>query len=286
MSPKTRNLIELNVAVLLWSGTALFAKLIDLPLGHIIFGRSLMAALALGLFVPAIGMDFRIRKARDAGGLLLIGLLLGVHWLTYFHAIQVSTVAVAIIALHTYPMLTILLEPLFFGERLQRGDCLLGIAVLVGVVILVPDLDLGSATTQGVLWGVVSAVFFALRNLLTRRYVQRYPSSVMMFYQVLVILLCLAPYALFNPVETTRSTVGKLALLGVLFTALPQTLFTSSHTHLKAKTVSIIATLLPVYGPLSAVLVLGEIPTLRTLVGGLVVIGAVAAETFRHVKAN
>ncbi|MCP5517280.1 MAG: EamA family transporter [Verrucomicrobiales bacterium] len=286
MSPKTRNLIELNVAVLLWGGTALFAKLIDLPLGHIIFGRSLTAALALGLFVTGLRMDLRIRGARDTAGLILIGVLLGVHWLTYFHAIQVSTVAVAIIALHTYPMVTILLEPWFFGERLHRLDFALGIAVLVGVAILVPELDPGSATTQGVLWGVVSAVFFALRNLLTRRYVQRYPSSVLMFYQALVILVCLAPYALFHPVTTTRGSVAKLVLLGVVFTALPQTLFTSSHTHLKAKTVSIIATLLPVYGPVSAALFLGEIPSVRTVIGGVVVVVAVAAETFRHVKAE
>ena len=76
----------------------------------------------------------------------------------------------------------------------------------------------------------------------------------------------------------------KLVVLGVFFTALPQTLFTSSHTHLKAKTVSIIATLLPVYGPLFAVFALGEIPTMRTLVGGAIVVGAVVTETLRQFR--
>lgn len=286
VNPRTRNLLEVNAAVLLWGGTALFAKLIPLPVPAIILGRSIMAVLALGVFLRLTGQRCRFHGRRDTAGVLLIGALLGIHWLTYFHAIRISTVAVGIIALHTYPILTILLEPLFFRERLHRVDCLCGVLVLVGIVILVPEFRLGSDITLGVLWGVLSAVFFALRNILTRAYVRRYSSSVLMFYQALVIAVLMVPYGMARPPVVDTRSVGLLALLGVLFTALPQTLFTSGHAHLKAKTVSIIATMLPVYGATTAFLLLGEVPTMRTLAGGAIVVGTVVVETFRSVGAQ
>lgn len=284
MNPKTRNLIEINAAVLLWSGTALFAKLIELPLGHIIFGRSLIAALALTVFLRGTGHSLALGNWRDAGGVVLSGVLMGAHWLTYFHSMRVSTVAVGIISLYTYPMLTILLEPLLRRERLRAVDGALGLAVMVGVVILVPDFHLGSATTRGVLWGVLSALFFALRNLLTQTYVRRYSGSLLMFYQVLVIALLLLPYALAYPATGPAGSFSKLVLLGVVFTALPHALFASGHSHLKAKTASLLATMLPVYGPIMAIFVLGEMPSLRTILGGAVVVGVVVIETLRSVR--
>lgn len=284
MNPRNRNLLEVNAAVLLWGGTSLFAKLIPLSVGQIIFGRSVVAVLALAVFLRVTGQSFRLGGRRDAAGVLLIGALLGIHWLTYFQAIRVSTVAVGIIALHTYPILTILLEPLFFREKLHWADALSGVAVMAGIVILVPEFRLESEITQGVLWGVLSAVFFALRNILTRSYVRRYSSSTLMFYQVAVIVVLMLPYAVIRPLTVEPRSLGLLALLGVLFTALPQTLFTSGHAHLKAKTASIISTLLPVYGALLAFLLLGEAPTIRTYIGGAIVLGTVVVETLRSLR--
>jgi drug/metabolite transporter (DMT)-like permease len=285
VNPRTRNLLEVNAAVLLWGGTALFAKLIPLPVPAIILGRSIMAVLALVVFMQLTGPRYRLNGGRDTAAVLLIGVLLGIHWLTYFQAIRVSTVAVGIIALHTYPILTILLEPLFFRERLHGVDLMCGLAVMAGIVILVPEFRLDSTVTQGVLLGVLSAVFFALRNILTRVYVRRYSSSTLMFYQVLVIAIMMVPYGIARPPTLDARSVGLLALLGALFTALPQTLFTSGHAHLKAKTVSIIATMLPVYGAITAFLLLGEVPSWRTVLGGVIVVGAVVVETLRSVSA-
>ena len=70
-------------------------------------------------------------------------------------------------------------------------------------------------------------------------------------------------------------------LLGILFTALPHTLYTNSLAHLKARSVGVIATLLPVYGAVTAAFFLGEIPSTRTLVGGSIILVAVIIETAR-----
>jgi len=70
----------------------------------------------------------------------------------------------------------------------------------------------------------------------------------------------------------------------VVFTALPHSLFSASFKHLSAKTVGIIATLLPFYGAFFGYLIHGEVLARRTLIGGLVVLAGIAFETLRSVQ--
>jgi drug/metabolite transporter (DMT)-like permease len=208
--------------------------------------------------------------------------ILAVHWVTYFQAVRVSTVAVGIISLHTYPVITVLVEPIVDRTRVRGFDVFLAVIVVVGIVILVPELSLESAVSRGVLWGVASAFLFTIRNLVVRRFVQRYTGATMMLYQTAISALVLLPFV--GAVGGLGPTVAewpRFLLLGTIFTALAQSLYAASLKHLSAKTVSIVATLLPLYGAILAWLILGEIPTLRTVVGGLVVIGAVVIETVR-----
>lgn len=285
MKPKTLNLLQLNLAVLIWGGTAMFAKGIALPVGHIICLRSIIAAAVLLLFLRVKGFPVKVKRPRHYGVMALLGTLLGLHWLTYFMALRVSTAAVAILALHTYPVLTALIEPLVFREKFRKSDMLLALAVFAGVLIMTPEGALSNKTTQGVLLGILSGVFFAARNLMTRKYVQEYSGSALMFWQSLVTGLLLIP-ALFLSADVTYppKTIGLLALLGVVFTALPQTLFSESFKHLSAKTVGILATLLPFYGALFGYLIHNETVAPRTAMGGLVILCCIVIETAMNVS--
>jgi drug/metabolite transporter (DMT)-like permease len=156
--------------------------------------------------------------------------------------------------------------------------------VLAGVAILVPDFSLSSNVARGVLLGVVSAACFAARNMLTRGVVARHGGGKVTLYQLAASALLLLPAAwLFGTPLTARES-GKLLLLGVLFTALPHTLYTRSLRHLRATSAGIIATLLPIYGAIAAALLLGEIPAPRTLFGGAVILAAISVETLRVIR--
>ncbi|MFW5689956.1 MAG: DMT family transporter [Spirochaetota bacterium] len=277
-----RSIIELNIAVVLFGGTALFAKIVPLPVPFIILGRSAVAAAALLVFLVATGTSFRPASRRDFALLAGLGVLLAVHWVTYFQAIRVSTVAVGTISLHTYPIITVLLEPLVERKRLHLADAVLAVVVLAGIIVLVPEFTLASTTSQGVLWGVAAALLFTIRNLVVRRLVQRYSGSTMMFYQTAVSALVLLPFvALSDGLGPVVAQWPRFLLLGTVFTALTQTLYASSLRLLSAKTVSIIATLLPFHSTVFALIILGEVPTVRTVVGGVIVVAAVMIETAR-----
>ena len=215
----------------------------------------------------------------------LLGLVFCFHWLTLFQAMRISTAAVAILAFHTYPVFTALVEPFVFGERLKKADLAIALGVFAGVLIMIPEISPANATTQGIGLGIVSGLFFMVRNLMTRRYVREYSGAALMFWQALVTGVLLVP-VLFLPgtSEYPPRTVGLLLLLGVVFTALPQTLFSASMKNLGAKTVGILAALQPFYVAVLGYLIHEEIVTLRTVVGGMVILACIAFETARNVS--
>jgi drug/metabolite transporter (DMT)-like permease len=283
MKSRHGSLIQLNVAVLLWGGTAMFAKGVALPVKEIICLRSLIAAAALLLFLLAVKTRVHVKPGHHRM-MALLGLVLCVHWLTLFQALKISTAAVAILAFHTYPVFTALVEPFAFGERLKKADLALALGVAAGVLIMIPEISLTNSTTQGIALGVLSGLFFMTRNLMTRRYVREYSGSALMFWQVLVTGVLLLPVLFLSGAsEYPPRTVGLLLLLGVVFTALPQTLFSASMKNLSARTVGILATLQPFYVAVLGYLIHDEIVTVRTMAGGLVILACVAFETARNV---
>lgn len=284
MDAHRKSLIELNLAVLLWAGTALFAKWIALPAFQITGLRSIVAAAVLYAVLRWQGQSLRTASRRDFWMLMAGGVAMGLHWVTYFQSIQVSTVAVGILSLHTYPVMTALVEPILFRERLHWLDVALAVIVLVGVAVLVPEFSLDSPVTQGVLLGVLSAACFAVRNILSRHAVAAYGGGRVTFYQLLAAAMMLLPVTMLAGEPLSIRAGWQTVLLGVLFTALPHTLYTNSLVHLKARSVGVIATLLPVYGSATAAILLGEIPAARTVLGGVIILAAVAIETARVLK--
>jgi len=193
---------------------------------------------------------------------------------------QVSSIAVGVIALYTFPVISVFLEPLFHGETPYVKDILSALTVLFGIYLLVPEFSINNETTQGILWGVLSALFFSLRNIVQGHYFKGYTARHSLFYQTLVTFCVLLPFSYAAIPEVTEVQWIQLLVLGIFFTALPHTLFAFSLLNLKAKTVSLIACVQVVYATIFAALLLNEWPQLSTVFGGLIVVSAAMYESY------
>lgn len=281
VNEKRKGLLYVHGAILMFGGTGLFARIIQLPATDIIAWRSIMAALVLLCLLLALQGPIRLRSGKDTLTMLGIGVLLGIHWITYFKSMQVAGVAVGMLALYTSPIITVFLEPLFHGQKPHFSDVVCAFLVFVGVLLLVPAFSLDNDITQGVLWGVLSAVFFALRNVMQRHFLQGYRGDTSMLYQGAVAAAVAFPLLQVHPSIIPAASWWQLALLAIVFTAIPHSLFAGSLRYLKAKSVGLIGCLQPVYGTLFAFLILHEQPSVLTLVGGALIVGTAAWETYR-----
>ncbi|NRA36089.1 MAG: DMT family transporter [Polyangiaceae bacterium] len=276
-----RALVSIHLASVLFGGTALFSKILPLAAVDIIFFRCWVASATLAVILQLRGETFALTQRRDYGIALALGCLVGLHWVTYFLSMQVSTVAIGMVSLFSYPVITVLLEPLSEGRKPPGSDLAMGLVVLAGVALMVPELNLGHNTTLGVALGIISAFFFAIRNILYRHSFSRYSGSKTMLYQCLVTGLLLIPFVgSWHPSQTIHLW-PQLLLLGTLFTAVPHSLLVRALRAISAKTVSLISCLQPVYGALAAAILLSEVPSVATYCGGSLVLGAAIFETVK-----
>ena len=280
MTNSFKALLAVHSAVLIFGLTALFSKLISLTALEITLLRSVFAVFIIFAIFLWQKKSIKLSHPKDYGIVILLGVLLALHWVTYFHSMQVSSIAVGVIALYTFPIITVFLEPLFHGERPHIKDVISAFTVLFGIYLLVPEFSLSNETTLGILWGVLSALFFALRNIVQGHYFKGYTARHSLFYQTLVTFIVLLPFSFEVIPAVTTIQWGQLLILGVFFTAVPHTLFAFSLLNLKAKTVSLVACVQVVYATIFAALLLSEWPQLSTAVGGLIVVSAAMYESY------
>lgn len=274
------SIVACHAAVLLFGLAGVFGKWIAWDPVAIVLGRTAIAAVVLALFVR-----YRLGEWRRPHWIAVPnGVILAVHWVAFFAAIQVSTVAIGLLGYASFPLFVPFLEHWMLGVHTTRRKLAGAALVALGLVLLVPDFTWESHTLRGLAWGVLSGFTFALLTVRTRKLAPDRWSSEMALWQNAVAALCVLPVVLWQggvggPVDAP--VIGKLLVLGVLCTALAHTLFTASLVHVSAAVASVCAALEPVYGIALAVVLLDEIPGVRTLAGAAVIVVAAMVASWR-----
>lgn len=281
MSDQYKGLFSLHGGLLLFGGTAIFSHTLDLSALDITAWRCVVAAALLLGWLGLRKKTLVFNSTAHWLGLIALSVLMGLHWVTYFHSMQVSSVTTGMLALFTYPVITVLLEPVFDRTRLQLRDLLAAILVVSGVVLMTPALDPDNPVAAGVFWGILSAALFSVRNILQRRYFSAYSPVLIMGWQTFFVAAMLLPFASHQLFSLPSEQWFQLLLLGTVFTAAPHTLLANSLRYLKATSVGLISCLQPVYGTLLAAILLSEHPDFMTIAGGLLIIAAAANETLK-----
>ncbi|MGP3790608.1 DMT family transporter [Pseudomonas sp. B392_1p] len=273
MTPR-QALLGLHIGALAFGLTGVFGKLaLAAPL-VIVFGRALFAVLSLAPFARLRAGEQR-PTAKQLWMLIGAGLLLGGHWLTFFHAVKVSGVAIATLGFASFPAFTVLLEGLLFRERIRLREWFMVGLVTLGLVLVTPHFDLGSDATGGLLWAVFSGLLFALLSLANRATVKGLNPFQAALCQNLTIALCLLPLAWGALPHVRPLDWLWLLILGVFCTGIAHSLFVASLSVLKARNAALIFSLEPVYAIGFAWWLFDEQPTWRMAGGAALILLAI-----------
>jgi drug/metabolite transporter (DMT)-like permease len=282
MRPATA-LLALHVAVALFGFAALFGEWIALPPVAIVLGRTVVAALTLAI----VRVLWRPPAAHPSTAMAINGGLLALHWVAFFAAVQSAGVATALLGYASYPVFVLLLERRQSSRASRAAETATAIAVVLGLVLLVPEFSWSSLAARGLVWGIASGFMFALLTLRNRALLAASGALSIALWQNAFAAVWLAPIVMLTgdaAMPEVRDTL-LLLLLGVFCTALAHTLFIVSMRHVTAHTASVVSLLEPVYGIALAALLLGQWPDLRTLAGAVLILGAAAATTRRSAAA-
>jgi drug/metabolite transporter (DMT)-like permease len=261
MQPVNQARLQIHFCVLLWGFTAILGKLITLPALPLVWWRMLLVTGAL-LLVPRVRRHLRAMSWRLIGAYAGIGVLVSLHWLTFYAAIKLSNASVGATCIALGPVFLAFIEPWIARRKFDPRELLIGVAVVPGVVMVVggvpADMRIGIAV------GVLSALFVALFGSLNKRMVESGDPLTVTFIELgtgTVFLTLLAPLlphqgALF----VLPGLHDALLLLALAFgcTLLPFTLALVALRHMSAFGTQMVTNLEPVYAIVLAVVLLGE----------------------------
>jgi drug/metabolite transporter (DMT)-like permease len=205
---------------------------------------------------------------------LPVGLLLALHWIIFFHAIQVSSVAIGLLAFSTYPVFVAILEPLFNRSRFRFLDLLFAGLAFVGLLVVLQEDSAKHAVVAGVFWGILAGFSCALLTIWNKHRVRHEDPINMGMLQNFWAAIVSLPFAP-AMVESSMIDLGLLIGLGAFCTALAHCLFIAALKTVRAQVASIAFGLEPFYGILFATLLLQEWPTAWEIGGGLIILSAV-----------
>ena len=270
-----RSLIYLNMAVLLFGFAGLFAKWIDLPSLGITFGRVFFSSLSLGIFMLITKQSFRVENRRDLRFLIMSGAIMAIHWWTIFESIHLSTVAIGCITFSTFPLFVTFIEPALNHEKPKARNVILAVIILIGVIITVPEFSLDNNTFKGILVGMISPIAYTALTLMNKNFVSRYSGTFICFYEQAIATLFLLPFVIGLGLHPTLKDIGLLIVFGTLTTAFAHTLFITCLKDIPARLAGVCSSMETVYAIIFALILLGEVPTIREIAGAVIILGAV-----------
>lgn len=265
-----------HIAALLFGLTGIFGVLITTSVEMITLGRAAFAVLGLWLLLLWQGRSIKWQfTLKEWGILLLSGIFLTIHWLTFFIAVKIGGVAVATLGFATFPAFITLIDYLLFKEQVTLREWWLLLLTTIGLILVTPSFSFASDGTIGLLWGLLSGFAFALLVVTNKRGTEGIDAVQIALWQNGIVVLLLLPFTFMQFQEMTLLNGFYLALLGIFCTGVSHYLLVKSLAVLEARIAGMIIALEPVYAILAAWWLFGSQPTLAMLAGATLIIGAI-----------
>ena len=255
-----KSYLHLHFIVFIWGFTAVIGALISLDAMPLVWYRMVLAIGFILIYMAYKKMPLRV-PPKAIIGFLFAGLIIALHWFTFFKAIKVSNISVTLACLSTGAFFTSLLEPLFFGRKVIWYEVLFGLMVVAGLYII---FNVEGDSLYGILLALTSAFLSALFSVINGKYAKEYNPTVISFYELLGGVLFFSVFLWFSSSFTTSFfTVSSsdwfyLAILSSFCTAYAFIASVKVMQHLSPYTVMLTINLEPIYGIILAIIVFQE----------------------------
>jgi drug/metabolite transporter (DMT)-like permease len=259
-----------------WGFIAVLVAAVSLGAPALVFLRLTTGAATLAL-VAALGRH-TVRPGKVLPTLVFLGALQAAHWVLFFEAVKLGSVALAVLTFYTAPILLAAFAPMFLPERTSRVTLAALPVGAVGITLVAFSGDDGGRfSLSAVAAGLGAAATFAALVVVSKRLLaDGTPPLTVAFWDCLVGAIVLSP-ALLLVDEIIPSGIAdwsSVLVLGVVFTGLSSLVYAAVLRHVAAQAAGILTFFEPVAGVALAALLLGDKLTVATLAGGALVVAA------------
>ncbi len=273
----------MHLIIFMWGFTGIVGKLIAPEADVLVWYRMLIAAIGLAIAFYFLKVSFRVSSRKQLLYIIGVGVIVALHWITFFKAIALSTASLGILCLSTVTLHVTWLEPIIMKRRFSWLEFAMGLLVIFGIYFVSRKFD--PQQYEALAYGLFSALCAALFAVFNAKLAQTNKSAQITFYEMLSGTVFVGIALLFQgKMNAAALSLSLWDFLWLLFLGLLCTSFAFLATievvrKLGAFTVSLSINLEPVYTILLAIIILHENDTLsdRFYVGSAIIILVVVA---------
>ncbi|WP_395060075.1 DMT family transporter [Flavobacterium sp.] len=271
--------LKLHLIVFIWGFTAVLGELISLEALPLVWYRMTFATGFIVLFIAFKKIPLKL-PTKTIIGLLFAGLIIALHWLTFFKAIKESNISVTLACLATGAFFTSILEPIFYNRKVILYEVLFGLIVIIGLYII---FQVEGNYIYGIILALSSAFLSALFSVINGKYAVKYDPTLISFYEILGGVMCLTIFMLFSQsfsISFFQPSANDLLWLLVLSSVCTAYAFIASvgvMKYLSPYTVMLTINLEPIYGIILALIVFNDKEKMSTqfYIGALIILSTV-----------
>ena len=253
--------LQLHIAVFLAGFTAILGKLIELNEGLLVLYRMLLSVMILGLIMFFQGKMTKI-KWIDFLKITGVGLILAIHWLTFYGSIKYANASVGVVCLSASGFFSAIFEPLLLKKRFDIMNLFLGLMSVLGILII---FGFHPHFKVGIIFGIISAIGSAIFPIFNKQLLQKHQAQTLTFYELLggvILLSAVLPFYFMKyvPAYYTPNVTDLfwLVVLAGFCTVLTFNLQLNALKKISAFTSNLMYNLEPVYGVIFAFAILNE----------------------------
>lgn len=255
-----KSYLHLHLIVFIWGFTAILGRLITLDAMPLVWFRMLFAVIFILIFIKYKKIATKIPR-KMVLKFLVAGLVIALHWFTFFRAIKVSNVSITLACLSTGAFFTSLIEPIFFGKKIIWYEIFFGLLVVIGLCII---FNVEGNYVEGILLALLSAFLSASFAVINSKFVKDYEPTVISVYELAGGVLFFSIFLLFTNsfnadfFQLKLHDLLYLFILSSICTAYAFIASTAVMKFLSPYTVMLTINLEPIYGIILAVIIFKE----------------------------
>lgn len=260
LNDNLKSYLQLHLIVFIWGFTAILGALISLDALPLVWFRMLFAVGFIAIYIYFKKLPIKI-SIKSFIKFFFAGLIIALHWFTFFHAIKISNVSITLACLSTGAFFASLIEPILYGKKIVLYEVFFGLMVVAGLYII---FNVEVNYFWGILTALSSAFLSALFAVINSKYVKTHDASVISFYElsggvIFFTFLMLATQSFSsNFFMLSPNDFMYLMILSSVCTAYAFIASTAVMKFLSPYTVMLTINLEPIYGIILAVIVFEE----------------------------
>ena len=276
--PRLKEFLLLHGIIFLWGFTGIIGKLLHQESFIIVWYRVFIASLGLLAYLWFTKSSFSVKRTHILP-VVLVGIVVALHWITFYYAIQISTASLGILCLATTTVHVVWLEPLIMKTAFQWKKLFFSLMVVAGVAFIARDFKGDVLLATGI--GLLSALLAGIFSVSNAKLSQTIPAPILSFYELTTGWVGISLYLLITQVPAKMfylswSDLWWLLFLGLVCTSFAFIVAINLVKKLGAYTVSLTINLEPIYTMILAVVLLNEhkVLSIEFYVSAFLIVGA------------